>query len=226
MWAYCLVCLLLATNVSSDSAHPRHQVVCWTTKYKGTTFRVIKFPHCRHVETIISDNPPGETVRHAKKRWHGFAASTACFYNTKTLLPVDFFRRNGKIKVGREVGRRILAISKVEPLKIQNSLDFLRSKLTSDALALGSLVKPFSLDGFSIAFANINTDRMSLALSPKYLYIVQAKTNLWKMSQFTKERLPCNAAINTDGGHAVKGKSPYHLVFRWKNRSSLKVLRH
>lgn len=198
------------------SNHPRHQVIVWTTRFEGTIFRVIKFPHCEHVETIITDEPTGETKKQAKDRWDGFASSTACFYNQDNLQPVDFFRRYGKIKVGREVGRGVLIIREDGHLEITRDYDFLLSNPAMDALALGSTISPFNLDGFTTSFANLITDRMSLAISSKYIYLVQANTSLWKMSQFVQKRLPCDTAINTDGGHAVKSKSPYHLVFRWR----------
>ncbi|MDZ7586396.1 MAG: hypothetical protein U0946_01460, partial [Patescibacteria group bacterium] len=201
-----LVCLLNIgfAYAKPSTDHPRHQVIVWTTRYKGTIFRVIKFPHCQHVETIFTNCPPGETRKQVKDRLGGFASSTACFYNRNTLLPVDFFRKSGKVYVGREVGRSVLAIREDGRLEITKDYDFLQSDATIDALALGSLISPFSLDGFTSDFANLITDRMSLAISPKYIYLVQANTSLWKMSQFVEVRLPCDMAINTDGGHSVK----------------------
>ncbi len=196
--------------------HPHHQLIVWTTTYQKTIFRVIKLPRCQHLETIITYNPPGETKEQAKKRMEGIAVCTANFYNTQTLKPVDYFRRYGIEITGKEVGRPYLAIYNDGWLEVSDNYQYIRKNPKIDALALGQLLVPFNFNGFSIFFANIETDRMALAFSKNYFYIVQGKSNLWRLSKFIKVKLYCDLAINTDGGHAVKGYSPFHLVFRWK----------
>lgn len=219
-WAVILSCVFLFLTdcyaKTTPSRHPRHQMVVWTTKYKGVIFRVIKLPRCEHLETIITYFPSGETKEQAKKRLEGNAVSTACFYNRQTLKPVDFFRRYGQEIIGKEKGRKVLLILENGHLEITGDYDYVRQKPNADAIALGQQLVPFCYDDFSIRFANLETDRMALDFSKNYLYIIQGRTNLWRLSKFIKEKLYCDTAINTDGGHAVKGKSPFHLVFRWK----------
>ena len=215
---FCLVLLFLADPSLGriHHTHPRHEARVWTTKFRKTIFRVVKLPNCNHLETIITYRLPGETKECAKKRLGGVAVCTACFYNPTNLRPVDFFRRNGKITVGREIGRPFLKINENGPIEISRDYSTLYQDPSCDALALGPQLVPYYHDGFSMDFASQKTDRMALAMTRNYLYIVQGKTNLKTLEKFINKKLRSNSAINTDGGHSVKGYSPFHLVFRWK----------
>lgn len=223
-----LFCLMLSIATSADlqdkdkkeqDDHPKHQMTVWTTRYKKTVFRVIKLPRCEHLEIVFTYCLPGETKEQAKKRLNGVTACTGCFYNPAELRPVDFFRRNGQKIVGKEQGRCFLATFPDGRIELSKDYRLLENQ-EIDALALGQMLVPFSYDGFNDYFANIQTDRMALGFSKKHLYIIQGKTSLWKLTKFIQEKLYCDLAINTDGGHAVKGYSPFHLVFRWQKANS------
>lgn len=198
--------------------HPSHQVIIWTTRFHGRIFRVIKLPRCEHIQTIITYKPPGETKEEAKKRLQGAAVCTASFYHRRLSRPVDFFRRLGRRITGQEVKtkRYFLAIYPDRHLEISKDYKKLASNDKVDLIALGQRLVPFHHDGFSAAFANERTDRMALGLTENRIYLVQARTDLWRLGKFLEKRLSCQIAVNCDGGHAVKGKSPFHLVFRWK----------
>jgi len=60
------------------------------------------------------------------------------------------------------------------------------------------------------------TDRMALGLSHDYIFIVQGKSDIWRLADFMQEKLPCDVAVNSDGGHVVRGRAPVHIVFRWR----------
>jgi len=203
--------------------HPSHKVVVWTTEYRDRTFRVIKLPRCEHIQTIITYNPAGETKEEAKERVGGIAVCSASFYDPKTMKPVDFFRSEGTEIVGRQVGRWFLAIFPDGQLEITNDYDMLRADPAIDAVALGQRLVPFHHDGFTTEFANRVTDRMALGFSRERIYIVQGNSDLWVMGEFMDEVLYCDIAINTDGGHSVKGISPFHLVFKWKEPTEQKA---
>lgn len=203
-------------KIKQAKFHPQHQMIVWTTRYKERIFRVIKLPRCEHLETIITYFPEGETKEQARNRLGGIASCSAAFYDPKTNKPVDYFRKDGHKITGRAVGRWFLAIFPDGSLEISGDHSLLGKNPTINALSLGQRLVPFHHDSFSVGFANLLTDRMALSFSQHYLYIVQGKSNLWLMGRFIKDKLYSTEAINTDGGHSVKGRSPFHLVFRWK----------
>lgn len=224
-----MVLYLLSFSLASWSRpakefHPKHQVKVWTRtyKYKGKKriYRIIQLPRCEHLQTAITYYPisQGETVNQAKIRNNAVAACTASFMNPKNCRAVDFLRIDGQIIVGKEVGRPFLAIDQGQGI-ISNDYNWLKNDCSVDAAALGQMLEPFQFDGFTVSFSNKITDRMGIGLTKHYIYIVQGKTDLWMMSRFFKEELKCDFAINTDGGHVVKGKSRYHAIFYWKKNS-------
>ena len=208
--------------------HPKHIVKVWTTTYRYTNptthktrkkiFRVTMLPRCEHIEVFPTFMPTGETKEKAMKRLNGVAVCTSAYYNPANYRAVDFFRRDGKIIVGCEVGRSCLAIHPSGYIDISNDYNFIKSNNNIDAVALGQMLNPFKYDGFSKSFAGRVTDRMGIGLTENNIYIVQSCTDLYLMSKFFINVLQCDKAINTDGGHVVKGISPYHLVFRWKTK--------
>lgn len=203
-------------KIKQEKFHPKHQMIVWTTRYHGRIFRVIKLPRCEHLEKIMTYLPEGETKEQAKNRLKGIASCSAAFYDPKTNKPVDYFRKDGHKITGRSVGRWFLAIFPDGSLEISDDHSLLSKNPAVNALALGQRLVPFHHDSFSVGFANLITDRMALSFSRHYLYIVQGKSNLWIMGRFIENKLYSKQAINLDGGHSVKGRSPFHLVFRWK----------
>jgi hypothetical protein len=83
-------------------------------------------------------------------------------------------------------------------------------------MALGQRLIPLQRDGFSLAFMNRVTDRMAIGVNDYFIFIVQGKSSIWRLADFMRRKLPCKTAINSDGGHVVRGKAPVHIVFRWK----------
>ena len=158
---------------SKDAWHPPHVVKVWTAAHKGRVFRVTQLPHCRHIETLITYDSSGETVKQAKTRTGGIVGCTGSFHNSQTMALADFLQRNG----------------------------------------------------FSVAFMNKTTDRMAIALNSNFIFIVQGKTDIWRLAHFIAHKLPASTAINCDGGHVVRGKGPVHIVFRWKTASPVKTPR-
>lgn len=210
-----IVVLICLSTPSWATKHPKHEVKVWLTKFRGFTFSVIQLPRCNHVEVIPTYEPAGETKEAAKKRLGGFAVCSGNFYDCKTNCPVDYFRRGGNVIKGREVGRFFLAIHPDRQIKLSHDYQWLKANPNINAVALGQVLKPFQLDGFSLEFQNQPKDRMGLGFTSAYIYIVQGKTDVWTFAAFFDKVLKCNEAINTDGGHVVRGKSPFHVVFRW-----------
>lgn len=201
--------------------HPKHVMKVWTTTFVYNhkhIYRVIMLPRCEHIEVIPTFLPIGETKEHAKKRLKGIAVCTSGYYNPANYRAVDYFRRDGVIIVGREVGRSFLAIYPDGRLDISRDYSWLKSNIDINAVALGPNLNPFQYQGFKLNFSTRMTDRMAIGLTDNNVFIVQGCSDLKALSEFMKYVLHCQKAINTDGGHVVKGLSPYHLVFRWKTK--------
>lgn len=210
--------LLEAENVKpkEDNWHPPHIVKTWTTKHKGRTFRVTQLPRCEHLETVISYDPSGETLARAKKRLGGVSACTGSFHNPQTMALADFLQRQGAVLASSRTGRAVVSNHDGGRLDITDSVaDILRKEGVS-ALKLGQRLVPLQKDGFSTAFMNRVTDRMAIGLNGNFIYIVQGRSDIWRLAHFMANKLPVRTAVNSDGGHVVRGKAPVHLVFRWK----------
>jgi len=210
--------LLLIWLVSPKAAtiqHPKHEVNFSKQKFMGRRFSVIELPHCEHLEIIVTYNPPGETKDQAKNRLQGIAVCTGPYYNPSTKTPVDKLKKNGK-HISRDNAGRFLLVTLPDG-KLVITKDPKVIEKADCAIALGQTLVPFSFDGFSRNFANRRVFRNAIGITSQHIYIVQTTSDLWRLSSFMKEELKCVSAINCDGGHAVNGKSPFHLVFRWKN---------
>jgi hypothetical protein len=211
---FLLIICLKATN-PAPLQHPRHEISVFRKKKYGRNFLVIVIPRCEHVEAVFADLPEKETIKEARERLHGFAAMSASFYNPKNNNHVDFVKRFGKVNYPRTTKRYFLIKNYDGSFEITNDLE--KVKQAQFALALGQMLVDFQLDGFSLHFVNMITPRMALGLNPKNIFIVQSTSDLWRLSKFMKEDLGCDQAINTDGGHVIKGTSRSHIVFIWKN---------
>jgi hypothetical protein len=196
--------------------HPRHQVKVWLTTYRSRTFRVIQLPRCEHLEAAIAYASTGETKEQAKHRLNGIAVSTAAFHDPRSLALVDFYQSDGKILSGATTGRWFFAAMENGEMRLTGDYPVLKGKSGVTALALGQRLVPLERDGFSKAFMDQRTDRMAIGMVEGYLYIVEGKTDLWRLSEFLRTQLPIETALNADGGHVVDGKSPVHIVFRWR----------
>jgi hypothetical protein len=197
--------------------HPPHIVKVWTTEHKGRIFRVIQLPRCEHIEAVITYNPAGETVAQAKEILGGVAAMTGSFHHPKTFALADFLQKNGCVYASAVTGRHFLAMHEDGRLTISNDYNSIKGKPGVSALALGQRLVPLQYDGFSVAFMNRVTDRMAIGMNNNFIFIVQGKSDIWRLADFMNNKLPCNIAINSDGGHVVKGIAPVHVVFRWKS---------
>lgn len=199
-----------------DQWHPPHVVKVWTTTHKGRTFRVTQLPHCEHMETLITYEPSGETVKQAKLRTGGVAACTGSFHNSQSMALADFLQRDGCVVSPARTGRSFMAVHADGSLGISCDYDQVKGKPGISALALGQRLLPLQRDGFSIAFMNKQTDRMAIGLNKSFIFIVQGKSDIWRLADFFDKKLPATVATNGDGGHVVRGKGPVHIVFRWK----------
>lgn len=199
--------------------HPPHVVKVWLTSYRGRTYRVTQIPRCAHVETVIAYNPRGETLRQAKARLGGMAASTGSFHNPRSMALADFLQSGGRIVSPARTGRPFVAIDRAGGIRISGDYSVVKGKPEASALALGQRLVPLMTDGFSKAFMNRVTDRMAVGLNRNFIFIVQGKTSIWRLSEYLRKQLPVTSAINCDGGHVVRGKGPVHLVFRWRRVS-------
>lgn len=205
-------------------SHPKHAAKVWLTKHKDRTFRVIQLPRCQHMEALISYSPIGETLQQAKKRLGGAAAMTGSFHHPKTMALADFFQRKGSVISEVTTGRWFLAIVNGEVSAISDNYMLVRGKSETSVIALGQRLVPLHRDGFSLSFMNQVTDRMALGLNKRYLFIVQGKSDIWRLADFMNHKLPCKIAINADGGHVVRGRAPTHIVFRWRSSQGLPLL--
>jgi hypothetical protein len=198
--------------------HPPHVVKVWMVRYKRRTFRIIQLPRCEHLETVITYDPSGETVAHAKKRLGGVAACTGSFHNPKSMVLADFLQRRGTIVCPARTGRHCVVLDGNGALNISGDYAAMKGNSGYSAIALGQRLVPLQRDGFSLAFINKTTDRMAVGLNRNFIFIVQGKSDIWKLAGFLRTQLPVRTAVNCDGGHVVRGKGPVHLVFRWRKR--------
>ena len=210
-----------ATPVRETPWHPPHTMKVWLTTFRGRTYRVTQLPRCEHLETLISYNPGGETLREAKNRLGGIAASTGSFHNPKSMVLADFLQRKGTIMCPARTGRCFVAVDGIGALSISGDYNTIKGDPRFSAIALGQRLVPLMRDGFSTAFMNKVTDRMAVGLNKSFVFIVQGKSSVWRLSQFMQTKLPITTAINCDGGHVVRGKGPVHIVFRWKKEAML-----
>lgn len=204
---------------SANAWHPPHRVKVWLTTHKGRTFRVTQLPRCEHVETLITHNPRGETLAGAKNRAGGFAACTGSFHHPRSMALADFVQKEGSILSAARTGRSFVAVQENGVMDISCDYALFKGKPGVSALALGQRLIPLQRDGFSVAFMNRVTDRMAIGVNDHFIFIVQGKSDIWRLAHFMKNKLPCKTAVNSDGGHVVRGKAPVHLVFRWKTNA-------
>ncbi len=94
------------------------------------------------------------------------------------------------------------------------------------AMAMGQRLVPFHQDGFSNSFMRRRTDRMAIGLTKTDVYLVEAKTDIPRLAAFMKDKLKVAVALNSDGGHVVRGRAPVHLIFRWRKSPPGTVLAH
>lgn len=200
--------------------HPKHMVKVWLTTHRGRTFRVTQLPRCEHLEAVIAHNPSGETLNQAKQRFDGAAAMTGSFHDPRTMSLVDFLQRQGTIECGLTTGRWSLVISEGQVTDISDNYMLVKGKAGVSVIALGQRLVPLHHDHFSVAFMNRVTDRMALGLGKNYLFIVQGKSDIWRLADFMAKQLPVKIAINSDGGHVVRGRAPVHIVFRWRTQNA------
>lgn len=195
---------------------PEHSLKTWLTSYRGRTFRVVRLPRCEHIEPVITCEPAGETKEQAQQRLRGVAVCTGSFHHPRTLAIADFVQQNGQVVSAATTGRHFLVMLENGDLDICADYAGLKGKSGVSALALGQRLVPLHRDGFSRAFMSQVTDRMALGLTKSWIYIVQGRSDIWRLADFMKQSLGCEAAVNADGGHVVKGKAPVHIVFRWR----------
>ena len=198
-------------------AHPRHDVKVWKSRYRGRAFQVVQLPRCEHLEAVITHEPCGETLARAKRRMGGVAACTGSFHNPRSMDLADFLQRDGEIESHASTGRWFLSIMENGELDIANNYMQVKGRSDVNVVTLGQRLVPLHRDKFSKAFMNRVTDRMALGLSENYIYIVQGRTNIWRLAQFMEQKLQVESAINSDGGHVVRGRAPVHIVFRWRS---------
>ena len=134
---------------------------------------------------------------------------TGSYHHPQSMALADFFQKEGRVLSARSTSRGILTSSNNQVADILD--DIVRGEGVH-ALALGSRLVPFQLDGFSVAFANQQTDRMAIGLTKGYIFIVQGVSDLWRLSRFMRDGLGASQAINADGGHVVKGRGPVHRL--------------
>lgn len=207
----------------ADSYHPPHTVKVWTTTHKGRIFRVVQLPRCEHMEMLITYQPSGETLAQAKKRLGGVAACTGSFHHPRTMALADFLQRNGAVLADSRTDRCVVTDHDGGKLDILRDCSQIKGMPGVSALKLGQRLVPFHRDGFSTAFMNRVTDRMAIGLNSHFIFIVQGKSDIWRLAHFFKTKLPVSTAVNSDGGHVVRGKAPVHLVFRWKKPGPVKT---
>jgi hypothetical protein len=205
-----------ASAATEARPHPTHAVRRWTEKYRGRTFAVIELPRCEHVEAVFSYEPSGETKDRARDRLGGFAVCTGSFHHPRTMDLADFLQKDGAIVSSATTGRWFFAVTSGGHFTISNNYGLLKGRAGVSAIALGQRLVPLHQDGFSRKFMNQVTERMALGLSDDRIYIVRGKSDIWRLAEFMQKRLPVAIAINSDGGHVVRGRAPVHIVFRWK----------
>jgi len=201
--------------------HPPHVVKVWMARHKGRTFRVIQLPRCEHLETVITYDPSGETLKRAKLRVGGIAAVTGSYHHPQSMALADFLQRDGCVLAAARTGRCLVTVDRDGLLDISPEYASIKGASGVSALALGQRLVPFVPDGFSTAFMNRVTDRMAIGLNRNFIFIIQGKSDIWRLAHFIRTKLPVRTAVNSDGGHVVRGKAPVHIVFCWR-RSALR----
>jgi len=202
-------------SIDSKTGHPAHVVKVWLTTHKERTFRVTQLPRCEHLEAVITHEPSGETLQQAKERMGGVAAITGSFHHPRSYSLADFLQKDGTIYAHATTGRWFVRFTEDGPIDISGDYMKIKWKDGVSAMALGQRLVPLHQDGFSLRFMNQQTDRMAIGINEHYIYIVQGKSDIWRLADFMSTQLPVKVAINSDGGHVVHGKAPVHIVFRW-----------
>lgn len=200
--------------------HPPHIVKVWITEYRGKAYRTIQLPRCEHLEAVLTYEPSGETLRQAQERMGGVAASTAGFCHPTSYSLADFIQRQGRQLTNARTGRWMFVIFEDGSTDLSGNYMLIKKKAGVTAIALGQRLVPLERDGFSRSFMNRHTDRMAIGMRKHFIYIVSGKSDIWTLSRFMDEVLECKVAINCDGGHIVRGKSPTHIVFRWRTNGN------
>ncbi len=144
---------------------------------------------------------------------------TGTFHDPHTLWLADFLQRNGTIECDTSTGRWLLTIDADGRLDITSTSTSYKGKAGVSAMALGQRLVPLHRDGFSTSFMTRVTDRMAIGLTANHVYLVAATTDIWRLASFMQDKLHVDIAINSDGGHVVRGRAPVHLVFRWRRPS-------
>jgi hypothetical protein len=201
--------------------HPPHVVKVWMVEHRGRVFRCIQLPRCEHMEAILSLDWNGQTLEQAKKRHGGVAACTDGFIHSRNLTPADFLQANGRRLSRAVTGRWMLVIQQSGALDIHGNYFLVKGKEGVTAAALGQRLVPLAYDGFSKAFMNRVTERMGIGLTNHHIFIAAGRSDIWRFSKLFSEVLHCKVAINTDGGHVVRGRSSTHIVFRWKTQQPI-----
>jgi hypothetical protein len=171
------------------------------------------------MEAVIAYRAGGETKEQAKARLGGVAVSTAGFYNPRSMALADFYQLDGAILSGASTGRPLFAATSDGRMFLTEDYG-IKGLSGVTAIALGQRLIPLQKDGFSSAFMRETTDRMALGMNGEYVFIVQGKSDLYRLAEFMRKKLPVRIAVNADGGHVVRGKSPVHIVFRWRHGSA------
>ncbi len=196
--------------------HPPHVVKVWMVEHRGRVFRCIQLPRCEHLEVILSLDWKGQTLEEAKRRHGGIAACTDGFVHSRNLTPADFLQTGGRRLSRAVTGRWMLVIHDGGAMDIHGNYFLVKGREGVTAAALGQRLVPLAYDGFSKAFMNRVTDRMGIGLTNHHIFIAAGRSDIWRFSKLFSEVLNCKVAINTDGGHVVRGRSSTHIVFRWK----------
>lgn len=204
--------------------HPPHIVKTWTTSHNGSKFRITQIPRCGHVETLFTYDPTGETIGQAKRRVNGITAISGSFHHPQSYVLADFFQMNGRILAPARTGRAFLVVLADGSIDITKNYAKYKGKPKVSAMAMGQVLVPWQRDGFSASFMKQKTDRMAIAMNRNYIFIVQGKCSIYTLASYIKKNLPVHIAVNSDGGHVVRGVAPVHVVFRWKPKGIAREL--
>lgn len=203
-----------------DPNHPPHGVKVWLAKYKGRTFRITQLPRCEHLETVFTYDPTGETLASARKRVGGIAGLSGSFHHPQSMYLADFFQIDGAVLSAATTGRAVVVVWPSGLLDITRDYAKVIRVPGVHGMALGQQLHPFTYDRFTKAFMNQVTDRMSIGINQRFIYIVQGKSDIWRLAAFYRDQLPVRIAVNSDGGHVVRGRAPVHIVFRWREKKA------
>ena len=203
--------------------HPPHEVKVWLAHYKGRTFRVTQLPRCEHLETVFTYDPTGETLARARKRMGGIAGMSGSFHNPRSMYLADLLQKDGAVLSAATTGRAMVVVWPSGILDITRDYTKVIRHQGVHAMALGQQLFPFTYDRFTKSFMNEVTQRMSIGINLHFIYIVQGKSDIWKLAAFYRDKIPVRVAVNSDGGHVVAGRAPVHIVFRWKQPKPAKT---